>query len=80
MLFKLVQTFKKAAVRVFIPVILSMISFSSFSQSKYTISGYVKDEKSGEALIGSSVYVKELTNVGAMTNEYGFYSLTLAEG
>lgn len=56
------------------------ICLSHAQVSKFSISGYIKDDKSGEALIGASISVKELTNVGAMTNEYGFYSLTLPSG
>jgi len=51
-----------------------------FSQNKYTISGTLKDSASGEALIGVIASVKELSGIGASTNEYGFYSLTLPEG
>jgi CarboxypepD_reg-like domain/TonB dependent receptor/TonB-dependent Receptor Plug Domain len=50
----------------------------SFSQD-FTINGYVKDAANGEALIGATVYVKPL-NDGAVTNEYGFYSITLPSG
>jgi hypothetical protein len=46
---------------------------------KATLSGYVKDAASGEALIGVSVYVKE-RGTGAVTNPYGFYALTLPSG
>ena len=46
---------------------------------KYTISGYVEDNSSGEKLLGASVY-NERTLVGTISNKYGFYSLTLAEG
>ncbi len=49
------------------------------AQEKFTISGYVKDSRNGEALIGANVYVKE-TMKGATTNTYGFYSLTLDKG
>lgn len=52
---------------------------AGFGQSNYTISGYMKDKKSGEVLIGSTVLVKELTT-GVTTNQYGFYSLTLPKG
>jgi len=44
-----------------------------------TISGYLKDAATGEALIGASVLVKSL-GVGSTANEYGFYSLTLPKG
>ena len=46
---------------------------------QYTLSGYIKDAANGEALIGSSVYVKEI-NSGTVSNVYGFYSITLAPG
>jgi hypothetical protein len=53
--------------------------FKSYSQDKYTISGYLKDVKNGEALIGATIS-KQSTNIGVATNEYGFYSLTLPKG
>lgn len=48
-------------------------------KKKYTISGYLKDKKTGEVLIGASVFAKG-TTYGTMSNEYGFYSLTVQEG
>jgi len=54
--------------------------FSSFAQKdKATISGYIKGAEDGESLIGAGVYVEELKK-GAITNVYGFYSLTLPKG
>src|SRR5690554_362600 len=49
---------------------------SLFAQEKFTISGFVYDKQSGEFLIGATVYEKQL-GTGAVTNEYGFYSLTI---
>ncbi|MES2733032.1 MAG: TonB-dependent receptor [Bacteroidota bacterium] len=49
------------------------------SNSKFTLSGYIRDAANGEALIGASVSAKGLP-IGASTNEYGFYSLTLPQG
>ncbi|MEE9364886.1 MAG: TonB-dependent receptor [Cellulophaga sp.] len=46
---------------------------------KYTISGYIKENGSGENLLGVSVYVAKL-RLGTTTNDYGFYSLTLPKG
>ena len=51
----------------------------SFAQQKYTISGSISDATNGEELIGASVLVKEL-GTGGITNVYGFYSVTIAEG
>ena len=56
-----------------------MISLYSFSQQKYTISGFVNDNENGESLIGVNIIVKEKF-VGTTSNTYGFYSLTLPEG
>ncbi len=46
---------------------------------KYTLSGFLRDEKTGEALIGANVYDKS-SYTGTTTNAYGFFSITLAEG
>jgi hypothetical protein len=45
----------------------------------YTISGFVRDSSSGEELIGSTIYIKN-TRQGTITNNYGFYSISLPEG
>jgi hypothetical protein len=47
---------------------------------RYTISGYLKDVKNGEVLIGANVYVQGNNALGATTNLYGFYSLLLPKG
>ncbi len=52
----------------------------SHAQHTYAFSGTVKNGETGEALIGAFVIVKELKSVGASTNAYGFYSLTVPEG
>lgn len=44
-----------------------------------SLSGYIKDAKTGEALIGATVLIKELKK-GAATNAYGFYSVSLLPG
>lgn len=54
------------------------INTSLFAQ-KFTISGNIKDAKNGEELIGANLFVEE-TKSGAITNIYGFYSLTLPAG
>ena len=45
----------------------------------FTISGKINDSKTGEALIGATVYIKEI-KTGIATNVYGFYSLSLPAG
>ena len=50
-----------------------------YTQNSFTISGYVQDNSNNELIIGASVIVKEL-QIGTVTNNYGFFSLTLLEG
>jgi hypothetical protein len=47
--------------------------------SRFSISGYVKDAKTGEVLLFANVMILEL-NSGVSTNQYGFYSLKVPEG
>jgi len=49
------------------------------AQHKHTVSGRVKDQKTGEELIGVMVKV-DGQSIGTVTNSYGFFSLTLPEG
>lgn len=62
-----------------IPIFLLQYLFLE-AQTKYTLSGYVKDAKTGEELIGTTVFIKEPQFLGTSTNAYGFYSITLPEG
>jgi hypothetical protein len=52
----------------------------SFAQDKYTISGTVTDEATGETIIGTTVTVKERPGTGVACNNYGYYALSLQEG
>jgi hypothetical protein len=60
-------------------VLILLLSVSLQAQKKFTVSGVVADEKNKETLIGVSLFVEE-TKTGLVTNEYGFYSITLPEG
>ena len=44
-----------------------------------TLSGFVKDARSGEALIGATLFIEEL-HQGTSTNAFGFYSITIPKG
>jgi hypothetical protein len=59
---------------------LTVFSATGQTKIKYTVSGYVRDASSGEELIGASVRVANLENTGAVTNAYGYFSITLPEG
>ncbi|APY07480.1 collagen-binding protein [Winogradskyella sp. J14-2] len=49
------------------------------AQEKFTLSGTITDSESNETLIGVNVLIPEIQS-GTMTNEYGFYSITLPKG
>ena len=66
--------------RNYLSFIVILLIFSASAQKKYTVSGNIKDHNDGEDLIGASITVKELKGVGATSNIYGFYSLTLPQG
>ncbi len=67
--------------KIWINLVLLLLINTALAQSpeKYTISGYVKDQATGEELIGATLQVQG-TSTGVSTNIYGFYSLTLDEG
>ncbi len=55
-----------------------IVSFvASHAQEKYTLSGYVSEKTTGEKLLGVNITVG---TKGAITNEYGYYSITLPKG
>ncbi len=58
---------------------LFFISLTTFSQTRYSISGYVREKDSRELLPGVNIYIPSI-KAGAITNNYGFYSLTLPVG
>ncbi|MBS1779904.1 MAG: TonB-dependent receptor [Bacteroidetes bacterium] len=59
--------------------LLMVLPAQLFAQKKVTLSGYVRDGGSGEAIIGATVFIKELA-LGTQTNTYGFYSLSAPAG
>lgn len=48
-------------------------------QTKFSVSGFVKDTQTGEMLIGATVIVKGMS-IGTATNSYGYYALSLPKG
>lgn len=69
-----------------LPLLLFLTTYQIKAQTKHTISGYIKDAKTGEQMIGATVRIDGLStanatiNVSATSNEYGFFSLTTASG
>lgn len=69
----------RSMLRLCLFIILGTVLSPTQAQSVYTISGHITDKESGETLIGATAYVSQLDK-GAITNEYGFYSLSIPEG
>ena len=59
---------------------LLLITSAAQAQDRYTISGTISDTANGETMIGALVAIMELPGKGAVSNEYGFYSITLDAG
>ncbi len=59
-------------------IVIQKDPYKSISE-KITISGYLRDQESGEALISANIYLYDKTQ-GTTTNEYGFYSITIDKG
>ena len=53
------------------------MQMNAAGQGRATVSGYITDAKTGETLISAGVVAN---NTGAVTNPYGFYTLTLPKG
>jgi hypothetical protein len=67
-------------VKLFYTIIFSLFLSQSLAQHRYTISGTIKDEATGEQIIGASIRIVELPRNGTTTNNYGFYSISAPEG
>ncbi len=61
-------------------LLFTLFSFGLTAQAEYTVSGYIKDQSSGETLIGANIINIDNPIQGTSTNTYGFYSLSLPEG
>ena len=73
--------------RLFSLLLLVLAAAAARGQTKYSISGTIRDTTSGEVLIGATVSVARGAGgegahmeMGATTNAYGFYSVTAPEG
>ena len=60
--------------------VLLISTLISEGQVTHTVSGIVRDKKSGETLIGASVRLLELPKTTTLSNAYGFYSITAPAG
>jgi CarboxypepD_reg-like domain/TonB dependent receptor/TonB-dependent Receptor Plug Domain len=55
------------------------LMLSETNKQKFTVSGTISDSKNNETLIGVTVSIPEL-KTSIVTNEYGFYSITIPKG
>lgn len=60
-------------------LMLQFVGIAVFAGNK-TYFGHVQDANNGEIMIGAVITVKGQPQTGTVTNEYGFYSITVAEG
>lgn len=52
----------------------------TFAQKNHVLNGIIKDQITGETLIGASVQVNGAVKLGTVTNAYGYYSLSVPDG
>ena len=60
----------------FLSTLILFFPLFIFSQKTVTISGYIDESETGEKLLGGTIYDLN-SGKGTVTNDYGFYSLTL---
>lgn len=75
----IIYTMKSVVMAVLVLLGLASVTHAQ-NTGKYTISGYVRDSVTGEELIGVTMKVAEIPSAGAVTNVYGFYSITIPAG
>jgi hypothetical protein len=59
--------------------LLMLSSLGIFGQQKYTLSGTVYDNETGETIIGARIAFPSASK-GVMSNAYGFFSISMPEG
>ena len=80
--FSIVRLFHKDMYKKYICsfLVLFIYLYPVLAGQLITVSGYIRDAKTGEDLIGATVSIKELSDKGTGTNSYGYYSLSLPPG
>ncbi len=57
-----------------------LLSTFTFAQEKYNISGTITDGSSGEGMIGAKISLINQSGLGTVSNDYGYYTLSLPKG
>ena len=65
---------------IFASLLLMGLHHVATAQQKFSVSGSISDAASKETIINARVVILENNTIGTVSNEYGFYSLTLAQG
>lgn len=60
-------------------IITLFAGLAVFAQQKHTVSGTIKDQQTGETLIGASISLVGSPESGSVSNHYGFYSVSAPE-
>ncbi len=55
------------------------IKTNNIGQGTATIAGYVRDAKTGEAIIGANIFTEDRKS-GTVTDQFGYFALTLSKG
>ncbi|MFM8591596.1 MAG: TonB-dependent receptor [Sphingomonadales bacterium] len=59
--------------------IVFSVCFMATGQERFTLNGYIKDSLTGEVVAGASIKINGQSR-GILSNQFGFYSLTLSPG
>ncbi len=77
---KVIVLMKNTTRKIITCLAVLVCSVASAQNEKYTLSGQIKDASNGEDMPFANVVVTNLSGVGVTSNEYGFYSISLAAG
>jgi hypothetical protein len=66
--------------RFLVRAMFCLLPLSLVAQSKYSISGTVRDKQSGETLIGATIILLENPHASVLSNSYGFYAINAVAG
>ncbi|MFI5193426.1 MAG: carboxypeptidase-like regulatory domain-containing protein [Chitinophagales bacterium] len=66
--------------RLLLPLSVLLFPVLAAAQLRHSVSGTVRDKRSGETLIGASIFLLNQPNSGVLSNAYGFYSVSAVPG
>ncbi|MEO6962459.1 MAG: TonB-dependent receptor [Puia sp.] len=66
--------------RLLLPLSVLLFPVLASAQLRHSVSGTVRDQRSGETLIGASIFLLGQPNSGVLSNAYGFYSVSAIAG